>query len=146
MILYVVLIAVCWIASRQVFVKYLGKRSLFLQTAAVLGSGGHTSELLNIVERLPSKFIPFAYFVSDNDKFSEEKLRKMETDMGIFNANVYRVPRPRNVGQSYFSSILTTLRSTFSVFSVIYHCRPDLVLAFSISRYFAMVRESVYPS
>jgi beta-1,4-N-acetylglucosaminyltransferase len=41
--------------------------------------------------------------------------------------NVSFINRSRHVGQSYFSSIFTTLWAFFTVIPLVYHIRPKLV-------------------
>lgn len=71
----------------------------------VLGSGGHTNEMLRIYSRLEMiKKLNVIFIKGNEDTLSEGKLR----------ANIKKVvsiPRPRMVGQSYLTSIFTTIYS-----------------------------------
>lgn len=108
------------------------KRSKPCRTAVVVGSGGHTSEMMRIVGGLNLKaYTPRLYVIAKGDEISQEKVRHFESSKGMFGTPavvVKTVPRARQVLQSYFTSFFTTLAATMSSFSLIFSFRPDLVL------------------
>lgn len=72
----------------------------------VLGSGGHTNEMLRIYNRLEMiKKLNATFIKGDEDTLSEGKLRDNNAK------KIISIPRPRMVGQSYFTSIFTTIYS-----------------------------------
>ena len=108
------------------------KRTVPCRTLIVLGSGGHTSEMMRIVGGLRLKnYTPRFYVVAKGDEMSQGKVKGFETANGTFgmpSVTVETVPRARKVLQSYFTSIFTTLVATFSSFMIVLRFRPDLVL------------------
>ena len=78
----------------------------------VLGSGGHTGELLIMLKKLDfSKFSEIYVISSMNDKHSENKFREAFNVTKIEKCNFFKIYRSRNVGQSFKSSIFTTIFS-----------------------------------
>lgn len=108
------------------------KRSEPCRTAVVLGSGGHTSEMMRVLEGLNlASYSPRLYIVAKEDNMSLQKLETFETANGTFGTDsvlVKTIPRARKVLQSYFTSIFTTIIAILSSFSLIMSFRPDLVL------------------
>ena len=141
-----------------------------IKTMIVLGSGGHTTEMLQLLEQLdPKLYSPVVYVVASSDDTSIARLKRYivettqvktstSTDLwkgrypieneapcqnerciGSNNninlsidstmASVHRLPRPREVHQSYISSILPTLRSIYYTFQLLQKEQPDLILA-----------------
>ncbi len=125
-----------------------------LKTLVVLGSGGHTTEMLDLIKNLnPDRYGPIVLVVANTDTTSLQRVQAYPHPLPIQNkenlvsleskANntsrqqqqqqqqqqVYRIPRSREVGQSYSSSVLTTLRSFFfALWLVGIQVQPDLVL------------------
>lgn len=100
-----------------------------LRTILCIGSGGHTTELLRIMKNLDSKkYDPRLYIVADNDSSSEVKIHEAEKSE-IHNTYVInRIPRSRNVNQSYLSSVFSTMYSTLHTIPVVYKFKPNIVL------------------
>ncbi|XP_059047120.1 UDP-N-acetylglucosamine transferase subunit ALG14 homolog [Achroia grisella] len=95
-----------------------------LRTIFCIGSGGHTTELLRLVKNLSTqKYQPRLYIVADNDVSSEVKILNIEST----NFSVSRIPRSRNVNQSYYSSVVSTLYSTFLTVPVVYNFKPNVI-------------------
>ena len=103
-----------------------------LRVAAILGSGGHTTEMLSIIQHLSKdKYFPLTYIVAYSDTTSIQQFRN--PSKGILADNItpqklYTIPRSREVGQSYFTSMFTTLWSTLNAFSVVISIRPDVLI------------------
>jgi len=101
-----------------------------LQSVVVLGSGGHTAEmffdLTTLAEVWRERFSP-TYFVADTDTGSHAKAEDFEKQYGNSPAKVIRVPRAREVGQSYFTSIFTSLLACICSFKAILMNPPDIV-------------------
>ena len=108
------------------------KRRQPCRTAVVMGSGGHTSEMVRIVRGLTLKnHTPRLYVIAEGDKMSQDKVAVFEASIGNSRSSdvlVRTIPRARQVKQSYFTSIFSTLRAIMSTFSCIFSFRPDLVL------------------
>jgi len=108
--------------------KHWGRGSLM-----VLGSGGHTTEMLWLLGSLPEEasgttmgldsLAPRRYLIADTDKMSQTKLDAF--DKG---GKVIRVKRSREVGQSYITSIFTTLLAFFQSFFAILFDTPSIVI------------------
>ncbi|VEL24731.1 unnamed protein product [Protopolystoma xenopodis] len=101
------------------------------KTMIVIGSGGHTSEMVRYTRAMGKKYAPKIYVLASSDKFSEEKVLSIEAsrdepDKAPF--VIKYVPRSREVGQSYLTSIFTTLWSFIKSFEVVLSFSPDLVL------------------
>lgn len=155
--------------------SYAGKRNQkstrYIKTMVILGSGGHTTEMIHLLEQLDTKlYFPVVYIVADSDNTSIARLKQyidetrgdgsknkgktcvdrwegrypIENDTQFQNESaknihsesvtqkmgkVYRLPRPREVHQSYISSILPTLRSMYHTLYLLRNETPDLILA-----------------
>lgn len=102
------------------------------KTLIVLGSGGHTAEMMMLVRQLNKEnYSPRSYILASTDATSESKILDFEepntskktTDYGIF-----RIKRSRHVGQSYLTSVFTTIWSILQCVPTVYRVQPDLVL------------------
>lgn len=98
----------------------------------ILGSGGHTGELLIMLSKLNFNKFSDCFIVSaHNDKNSNNKAReviqinKYPNTKFIFE-NIYR---SRNVGQSFKSSIPSTLFALFQAFWLICKTRPSIIVS-----------------
>jgi beta-1,4-N-acetylglucosaminyltransferase len=116
-----------------------------LRTLIILGSGGHTTEMLTMTRKLPSKYYyPILYCKASTDATSHDRLRTfmaaaaaaggvvaedaMNNKNNIETIPVYDIPRSREVGQSYFSSVFTTIRAFGASVALVYRLAPDLIL------------------
>jgi hypothetical protein len=105
------------------------RRSKPLKTLVVLGSGGHTTEMLHLLKHLNTAdhYTPISYVVATTDTTS---LRRVEAFGGrIRPDHIYKIPRSREVGQSYLSSVVTTLYSFVHAIVLVVWIRPGLVLS-----------------
>ena len=101
--------------------KIMKKNLLF-----ILGSGGHTGELLQLLQNFDFKKYKCLYFVrSSSDRNSEIRMRKLleEKKIAIENTFWIAIPRSRNVKQSYFTSIFTSVWSIIVTFFKLYRYR-----------------------
>jgi beta-1,4-N-acetylglucosaminyltransferase len=97
-----------------------------IKTLVVLGSGGHTTEMLQLLSNLdPNRYKPLIYVVADTDDTSE---RRFKAFGGRQPDVVCIIPRSREVGQSYLTSIGSTLYSFLFCFKLIFEVRPNLLL------------------
>jgi len=106
-----------------------------LTVCVVLGSGGHTAEMLRLVSQLAADAPAYArrhYVLADTDNISERKVHQFEqaiittTTGGSY--TLHRIPRSREVRQSYLSSVYTTLRSVMYSLPLMYRMAPDVLL------------------
>lgn len=86
----------------------------------VLGGGGHTWEMLRLVDKLGSGFRYF-YLIAHNDHLSRSKIR--------LEGRVYSVKLPSYKSQSFLSKIVSTLISSFESIIVLMRLNPDVVIS-----------------
>lgn len=106
------------------------------RTLIILGSGGHTTEMIAIVTELNKRnYTPRFYIIADTDKHSETKALHVESlveSQSTARPNpafeIHRIPRSREVQQSFVSAIVTTIRSILHCIPLVYRLQPDLVL------------------
>jgi beta-1,4-N-acetylglucosaminyltransferase len=126
----VVLVRCLYLVKRQG--EYGPSRSKPCLTLVVLGSGGHTSEMMGIIGGLNLKrYTPRIYVSAEGDKMSQEKVERFEKankTLGTPAVILKTIPRARKVLQSYFTSIFTTLVAIFNSCSLVMSFRPDFVL------------------
>ncbi|ETV98906.1 hypothetical protein H310_08396 [Aphanomyces invadans] len=97
-----------------------------IRTLVVLGSGGHTTEMLKLIKRLSvEQYTPLAFVVAASDHTSEEKARMERKGSAL---QVYTIPRSREVGQSWTSTVFTSMHSLLYSIAVVFHFQPDLLL------------------
>ncbi|EDO33531.1 predicted protein [Nematostella vectensis] len=115
-------------------------RSKPVKTLIVMGSGGHTSEMIRLMSGLSDMYNPRMYLIADTDKMSEEKVVEFESKQKpeIFKEEaaekqhkdyeILRIPRSREVKQTYVSSVLTTLYAFKATLPLVHDVKPDLIL------------------
>lgn len=97
------------------------------KTLIVLGSGGHTTEMFKILLDLnKDNYKPRIYVAAESDKSSFNKVIDFETTTDDY--KFIKIFRSRNVGQSYISSVFTTLHAIASTIPLVYREKPDLIL------------------
>jgi beta-1,4-N-acetylglucosaminyltransferase len=111
----------------------------------VLGSGGHTGEMLCLLSSLDFKrYVPRYYVIANTDRSSEIRAIELEhsknpfsevnekqknnNDKNSSDSIVCRIPRSREVKQSYITSIYTTIRAYISAVYLIHKIQPSLLL------------------
>ncbi|GLI67423.1 hypothetical protein VaNZ11_011619 [Volvox africanus] len=103
------------------------------KTLVVLGSGGHTAEMLMLLDSVDkAQYSPRSYVVAATDPMSGPKALArervwQETDSPT-GFRIHQIPRSREVGQSYITSVATTLCSLVFAFGLVFKEAPDLVL------------------
>nr|XP_010948724.1 UDP-N-acetylglucosamine transferase subunit ALG14 homolog [Camelus bactrianus] len=109
------------------------RRSLSLLVVA--GSGGHTTEILRLLESLSDAYTPRHYVIADSDEMSARKINSFELNRADRNPSdtfpqycIHCIPRSREVQQSWLSTVLTTLYSMWLSFPLTHRVKPDLVL------------------
>ena len=99
-------------------------------TMIVLGSGGHTSEMMTLLSGMNLRhYTPRTYVVANTDTMSADKLRKFEEETGTSEeTQIHLIPRAREVKQSYLTSVFSTLYATLATLPIVLKTRPDLLL------------------
>ena len=73
-------------------------------------TGGHTSELLNLIKHLdPKKYRPLHLVRANTDIMSHDRSRAELNRSWILRS--HEIPRSREVGQSWFSTMFSTIRT-----------------------------------
>ncbi|ETN62116.1 UDP-N-acetylglucosamine transferase subunit ALG14 [Anopheles darlingi] len=111
----------------------IAPRSSPARTMIVMGSGGHTAEMLRIVDRLDNAcYTPRQYIIASTDKTSvvkviESEIRR-EPDTANQTYEIITIPRSREVHQGYFSAVATTFMALVHSVPIVLKSRPDLIL------------------
>ncbi|ALC48440.1 CG6308 [Drosophila busckii] len=102
-------------------------------TYVILGSGGHTAEMCKINRALmrqqsqqAQKYQPVRYIVANSDTTSQSILKAALPDTS--SQDFINVPRSRSVGQSWLTSIFTTLWALLWSCWLVWRDKPKLVL------------------
>ncbi|CAF1555361.1 unnamed protein product, partial [Adineta ricciae] len=91
-----------------------------ISTLIVLGSGGHTTEMFRLLSGTdPNVYKPRHYMIASTDKMSAKKMNEFERNT-LEDMDVTFINRSRHVGQSYISSVFTTLWAFFTVIPFVY--------------------------
>jgi beta-1,4-N-acetylglucosaminyltransferase len=84
------------------------EKSKKVSTLVVLGSGGHTAEMLRLVSGLDLNiYSPLTFVLAETDLRSEEKLA---LSFGSRKYQVLKLPRAREVSQSWISSVISFIK------------------------------------
>ncbi|XP_068098687.1 UDP-N-acetylglucosamine transferase subunit ALG14 isoform X1 [Hyperolius riggenbachi] len=98
----------------------------------VAGSGGHTTEILRLLSSLTKSYSPTHYVLAETDKMSEDKICSFEARKDNGSATplytIHRIPRSREVRQSWSSSVITTFQSFLYAIPLTSRLKPDLIL------------------
>jgi len=101
--------------------------SLSSSSRRVLGSGGHTSEMLALLGALDlSRYTPRHYVLADTDDHSAQKLNAFEGTPSSFFVHI--IPRSREVKQGLLSALLPTMAACLQSLKLLLQIRPDLLL------------------
>jgi len=129
-------------------------RTSSAKTLVVLGSGGHTSEMVALLRGLllgaerapragqPGRYAPLVFVLSATDKTSLPQMRARGLSAllgaegdgdaadagGAAAAKIVRITRAREVGQRWGSSALTSARACAEALRLVWRERPELVL------------------
>ncbi|KAL2524320.1 UDP-N-acetylglucosamine transferase subunit ALG14 [Abeliophyllum distichum] len=130
------------IIVRVIYIIYRRSKPLYtrstepLSTLIVLGSGGHTAEMLNLLAVLQKeRFKPRYYVAAATDNMSLQKARVLEDSLVdkagiemVGTAHFMQIYRSREVGQSYITSIGTTLIAIAHALWLMVKMRPQVIL------------------
>jgi len=99
------------------------------RTFIILGSGGHTRELLEYVGFMsPTIFSPRIYVHSKTDPLSRTKAELVEKTMNGGVEHYESITRAREVGQSWITSVFTTSTAMVDSIQILIKWEPELVL------------------
>lgn len=107
-----------------------------VSTLIILGSGGHTAEMLNLLAVLQKdRFKPRFYIAAATDNMSLQKAILLENSLASESgtavadtAQFMKIYRSREVGQSYITSIWTTLIAIVHALWLMIKIRPQVIL------------------
>ncbi|KAF9625663.1 hypothetical protein IFM89_025207, partial [Coptis chinensis] len=106
-----------------------------MSTLIVLGSGGHTAEVLNVLSELQKdRFVPRIYVAINNMSFKSSGIGEnwlavqANGDKVSKPAQFIQIYRSREVGQSYLTSIGTTLIAIGHALLLMIKIRPQVIL------------------
>jgi beta-1,4-N-acetylglucosaminyltransferase len=99
-----------------------------VKTMVYFGSGGHTTEMIRLVQGLDvQKYQPLIFAIGHTDVTSQSKVRAANLALEP-GARWLRVYRNREVKQSWFTTVFTTLWSLIQALYVMCRNRPQLLL------------------
>ena len=106
-----------------------GRGSHKIATLVVLGSGGHTAEMLRLITDFDfERYTPLTLVTAATDTTSRAKAERELPQAALATARWAEIPRAREVGQSFGSSVPSTLKALFACVHLIWTTAPDLVL------------------
>ncbi|XP_031833283.1 ALG14, UDP-N-acetylglucosaminyltransferase subunit [Nomia melanderi] len=98
-----------------------------VKTVIILGSGGHTAEMIRILNHLNLKnYSPRIYVHADTDVMSVEKVKELEKDNNDY--KIIKIRRSREIHQSYYTSVCTTIYAILESIPLLWTERPQLLL------------------
>ena len=101
-----------------------------------MSKGGHTKEMMTLLSGIDlGVYKRREYIVADTDAMSIQKIQQFESSrQSDSNGNnkkdydINTIRRSRHVGQSYFTSIFTTLLASMCCIPLLFRLRPSLLL------------------
>ena len=100
-----------------------------IKTLVVLGSGGHTAEMLRLITAFDfGRYTPLTLVTAATDATSRAKAERELPREALATARWAAIPRAREVGQSFVSSVPSTLHALWACVHLIWTASPDLVL------------------
>lgn len=92
-------------------------------TMIFLGSGGHTAEMIRILEGANLSNLERTWVASSGDSSSLLKCKNYEEknlSLSQYKANYVTIDRARSVGESFLLSIMSTAKSTISIIKALF--------------------------
>ncbi|CAF0806991.1 unnamed protein product [Brachionus calyciflorus] len=101
-----------------------------IKTAVVLGSGGHTGEMMKLLSGTDlNLYRPIDFIVAETDKMSVEKVKQLEESTNQkLEYQINFIKRSRSVGQSYFTSVYTTIMAILYSIPLMFKLKPELLI------------------
>jgi beta-1,4-N-acetylglucosaminyltransferase len=99
----------------------------------VLGSGGHTAEMLLMLSQVPlGDFQKRTWVFSAGDEFSAQKAAEVEKALegrdGLGVSSIIGIPRARRVHQSLITTPFSSLKCLWTCLSLLVRNTPDIIL------------------
>ena len=95
----------------------IGENQEKVSLLAVLGSGGHTAEMLKLVGAMnKEKYSAITFVYAKTDKISPEKLKGLKNNKAF---KTFEIPRAREVGQNWITSFFYTIYAFLCCLSLI---------------------------
>jgi UDP-N-acetylglucosamine:LPS N-acetylglucosamine transferase len=99
-------------------IKQIG--SLKLKILVVLGEGGHTKQLLTLIDLLGDNY-KYEYILTKEDNLSANQIK--------YNGPIYRLRRPRGKNTKLIKVFLRTIIVSIKSFFILLGNRPDAILS-----------------
>eukprot|EP00933_Yihiella_yeosuensis_P054767 TRINITY_DN5331_c2_g1_i1.p1 TRINITY_DN5331_c2_g1~~TRINITY_DN5331_c2_g1_i1.p1 ORF type:complete len:245 (-),score=20.86 TRINITY_DN5331_c2_g1_i1:167-829(-) len=129
------IIRLAWWSKQRIFARSneasrrrWANAPLPLRTLVVLGSGGHTTEMLSLLKKFDQNRYFCEFIVADTDSTSVKRVAAMRPDLTADLSRFHQVPRSREVGQSWSSSAVSTAKAFIFCLSLVWKIRPQVVL------------------
>lgn len=99
----------------------------------LLGSGGHTAEMLRLLQHLASSshrdlYAPSQYLITAGDRMSEGRVRRFDSQPSTLPSRLYPIPRARKVKQSWLTTPFTTAWSFVASIRILWCLSFDVFL------------------
>ncbi|CAK9069481.1 unnamed protein product [Durusdinium trenchii] len=120
------LVARVW--SKRKRRSWAGTAQLPLRTAVVLGSGGHTMEMLSLLKEVDQERYRCDFIMAQTDSSSLKKVQATRPDLAKDLTRFHVIPRSREVGQSWSSSLLTTAQAFLACLGLVWELNPQVLL------------------
>ena len=107
--------------------KVVGKKKIL----SVLGTGGHTREMMLLLQHLDRRlYAPVTYvYTSDFCRKTVHKAERARKDITAVNAPKFRwIPRSRKVKQGWLSTVFTTVASLPRSLWIVFTTAPDVLV------------------
>jgi len=91
-----------------------------LKIMVVLGGGGHTTQMLKLVELLGEGY-NYVYVAAHEDKLSTSKVER--------DVKLHRIHSPRIYGENWIFTFLRTLRSLAEAVTIVIQILPDVIIS-----------------
>eukprot|EP00434_Breviolum_minutum_P038628 symbB.v1.2.034275.t1/scaffold4398.1/size40168/2 len=132
-VLLILLRFVLWMSLRVSTTKkkprqMWAKSPLPLRTTVVLGSGGHTMEMLALIKELNQERYKCDFIMAETDSSSLKKVQATRPDLAKDSGRFHTIPRSREVGQSWGSSIWTTAKAFLACIKLVWELQPQVLL------------------
>ncbi|GAB5355578.1 hypothetical protein AAMO2058_000217500 [Amorphochlora amoebiformis] len=120
---------VCWLLAMVGRASKRRSSGDKLRTIAVLGSGGHTSEMITLLSKVDrSRYSPLFYVVADTDTHSQTKVDRYEKASSNSTYTFVRIPRSREVHMPWTTTVYMTAKATFVCLFKVFQITPHLVI------------------
>ena len=96
----------------------------------VFGSGGHTTEMLHMLDGLQvEKYGQVCFVLGHSDTWSQTKMKASLPEATMKRVQIVSLFRAREVKQSYWTSIITFLIGLVHSIKLVARIRPDLIVS-----------------